>query len=60
MNATATRLGSSPLTIDWSGFTRVPAQASPSTPPIHQAWSMLKARFDSKEIGFYDAPIRNE
>jgi glucose-6-phosphate isomerase len=60
MTITAARLGSSPLTVDWSALTRVPpspGSRAPSTGDITQAWSALKARFQSGEIGFYDAPI---
>lgn len=55
---TASRLGSSPITIDWSNL------AKGSTEPIAAdtagAWAKLKDRFTKGEVGFYDSPISNE
>ena len=68
MTVTAARLGSSPLTFDWSHLAHISAGAPPkgaaeSLSPkerFEQAWSSLKARFQSKEVGFYDSPISAE
>lgn len=64
MNATAIRLGHSPLTMDWTHFAR--ASSAPQrgsvldVEAIGKAWSSLAARFQSGEVGFYDAPVKNE
>jgi len=69
MSVTATRLGSSPLTLDWTGFARVPASLSASgvavksipyrSEDFEASWKALKNRFVSREVGFYDAPIED-
>jgi glucose-6-phosphate isomerase len=67
MSVTATRLGSSPITLDWTGFARIPAGGStPNFKPIpyrsedfESAWRALKSRFVSREVGFYDAPTED-
>lgn len=54
---TASRLGSAPLTWDWSNLGRVePADLAASS----AAWEKLKSRFSAGEVGFYDAPINAE
>lgn len=57
MSVTAAKLGSSPLTIDWSNLSR---SNSPDAEAFGDAWKQLKARFESNEVGFYDAPTRND
>lgn len=64
---TAARLGSSPLMIDWTGLMSAPIGSTPygrhtQSDPVRvaEAWGRLKARFESGEIGFYDAPINTE
>lgn len=54
---TASRLGSAPLTWDWSNLGRVEPsdQAECSA-----AWEKLKSRFSAGEVGFYDAPVNPE
>jgi glucose-6-phosphate isomerase len=55
MAISASRLGSSPIALDWSGL------GSPHPDPqTESAWMRLKARFDSREIGFYNTPSDNE
>ncbi|MCC7440766.1 MAG: hypothetical protein IT285_03975 [Bdellovibrionales bacterium] len=63
MSSTAARIGSSPLTADWSALASVPAGRGPTArrPQMDaavaaEAWSRLKSRFVSGEVGFYDAP----
>ncbi|MGZ3707712.1 MAG: hypothetical protein ACXWPM_02630 [Bdellovibrionota bacterium] len=57
MAVTASRLGSSPLTFDWSNLAASP---SPDVEAIRAAWDQLKARFSSGEVGFYTAPVNEE
>jgi glucose-6-phosphate isomerase len=54
MTITAARLGSAPITVDWSGFSRI--HGTSTSGDITSAWARLKARFQSGEIGFYDTP----
>jgi glucose-6-phosphate isomerase len=56
MSVTAARLGSSPITLDWSNLSRAP---SPDVESFRQAWSKLHSRFDAGEIGFFNAPGDN-
>jgi len=56
MSITAARLGSSPLTLDWSGL----GPLSPEKSALESAWKKLYARFDSGEIGFFRAPTTEE
>jgi glucose-6-phosphate isomerase len=67
MTVTASRLGNSPLTMDWSGLAAVPAgtgtaarAAAPDREAFAEAWTQLKKRFDGGEVGFYHAPERDE
>ncbi len=55
---TASRLGTSPIVFDWTRLPGGPARES--SMDIAGAWSALKARFASGEIGFYDSPINAE
>ena len=68
MTISASRLGSAPITIDWSNFSSVPAGdpsirmpsgsgSLPDPQTLNAAWSTLKARFAAGEVGFYDSPI---
>jgi glucose-6-phosphate isomerase len=63
MGITAARLGSAPVTLDWSHLTDVTAGTrtyKPDAALYSETWSKLKSRFDQKEIGFFDAPVNNE
>jgi glucose-6-phosphate isomerase len=54
---TASRMGSAPLTWDWSNLGRV----EPADPmAASAAWEKLKSRFSAGEVGFYDAPVDTE
>lgn len=55
---TATRLGSAPLTLDWSNcFSDKGRTGSFDNGAAGAAWEKLKSRFSSKEVGFYNSPI---
>lgn len=63
MSITASRLGSAPLTIDWSNLaSTAPVGRSGALDPetLGQAWAALRTRFSSGEVGFFDAPIQPE
>jgi glucose-6-phosphate isomerase len=65
MSVTAARLGSAPITIDWSNLANVAAGSTvrhlgPDKEAFEEAWNKLKARFSSGEIGFFDTPIHPE
>jgi hypothetical protein len=71
MTITASRLGSAPITVDWSNFANVPVASGTRGRPqesfgegakeeCREAWTRLKTRFQTGEIGFYDAPINND
>jgi glucose-6-phosphate isomerase len=53
MSVTAARLGSAPLTLDWSHLGKSSAAGADSA----EAWTQLKGRFAKGEIGFYDTPL---
>lgn len=60
MSITAARLGSSPLMLDWSNLTRPAKSISGSAGGgaiFFDAWTKLKARIDSGEIGFYNSVV---
>ena len=57
MAVTAARLGKAPITMDWA---HVLYQQDPDRSQFAPAWEKLRSRFQSKEIGFYDAPTQNE
>jgi glucose-6-phosphate isomerase len=66
MTITASRLGSSPITVDWSNLLRVPAGSGTAARPFGpdseaflHAWGQLQNRFLQGEVGFYHAPIEN-
>ncbi len=56
---TAARIGSSPITLDWSGFSAASNGQSFTPSAIDLAWSRLRSRFESREIGYHDAPAEN-
>jgi glucose-6-phosphate isomerase len=56
MAVTAAKLGSAPLTLDWTHL----QGGEPDLPRMEDAWQKLKGRFASGEIGFYDAPTSDE
>lgn len=68
MTVTAARLGSAPLTLDWTNFIRIPtgAGAAHAANPdaeresLAEAWRKLHAYFDRGDVGFYRAPTDNE
>lgn len=67
MAVTAAKLGAAPLALDWSDLSRIPAGTGKTSRPVYpdaeaiqDAWKRLKTRFDSGEVGFYDAPLQDE
>lgn len=56
MTVTASRLGTAPLTFDWSNLA---TKAGIDPAPAAEAWEKLRVRFKD-EVGFYDAPVKNE
>lgn len=58
MSVTASKLGSAPLTLDWSHLLRV--SGTKDTEELTDAWKHLSQRFAAREVGFYDSPISNE
>ncbi len=63
MSITASRIGSAPITIDWTNFASVPSGSMLKNfdlGGVEEAWAEVRARFSSGEIGFYDAPINEE
>ena len=60
---TATRLGSSPLRIDWTGIASIPTPPGAATKPARspaEAWDHLRGLFSRDEVGFYHAASRDE
>jgi glucose-6-phosphate isomerase len=63
MSITASRLGSSPITLDWSNLVAVPGAGRPGPVDafaLQEAWGKLRGRFSTGEIGFYDTPVNAE
>lgn len=67
MSVTAARLGSAPITIDWSNLAHVPSgtgvtarRLGPDKEAFEETWTKLKGRFDAGEIGFYEIPVHPE
>lgn len=68
MTVTASRLGSSPIAMDWSNLVSVPvsSEISPSRTQssdpqtFADAWNKLKSRYSKGEVGFFDAPVNEE
>ena len=57
MAVTASRLGNSPITLDWTHILR---KYDPDTEQLKDAWGKLKARFNPSDVGFYDSPQQPE
>ena len=57
MAVTASRLGSAPITVDWS---HVLIKREPDAESLKEAWSKLKSRFHSGDVGFFDCPVNLE
>lgn len=67
MSITASRLGHSPITLDWSNLINVRASDGPTggttwagKPDVEacsHAWNQLKSRFAAGEVGFYETPV---
>ncbi len=57
MAVTASRLGSAPITVDWSGII---GKYAPDAEQLTEAWTKLKLRLHSRDAGFYDAPLQPE
>jgi glucose-6-phosphate isomerase len=57
MAVTASRLGSAPLTLDWS---QLKGKGDPDPELFKQAWAGVKERVSNGEVGFYDCPTRPE
>lgn len=64
MAVTAARLGSAPLALDWATLASIPAgtgpyahRYDPDEEAIDQAFAALKKRFESGEVGFFDAVV---
>lgn len=55
MSVTAARLGSSPVWIDWTNLPHI----SPDREKISKGWETLKNRFNSGEVGFFQAPSQD-
>jgi glucose-6-phosphate isomerase len=56
---TAAKLGSAPLTLDWTNLATVPQRGSGAGDPAG-AWSRLRARLTPADVAFYDAPTSAE
>jgi glucose-6-phosphate isomerase len=57
MAVTAARLGSAPITIDWTNILR---KYDPDAELLGETWASLKTRLNSTDVGFYDSPVNNE
>ena len=57
MAVTAARLGSAPITLDW---TQMLSRHTYDSESFIESWTRLKGRFQSGEVGFYDAPVNME
>jgi glucose-6-phosphate isomerase len=57
MASTAAKLGSAPLTLDWSGLAHGPGKMAWESPTAAEAWAQAKARFHAGDVGFYQTPI---
>lgn len=54
MSVTATRLGKSPLTLDWSYLPNHSLKPEPSQ--LSASWNTLKGKFETGEVGFFHCP----
>ncbi len=62
MTVTATKIGRSPLTIDWSNLDRIPGvegRVNADKEGFSASWNKLRAQFERREVAFYDAPVDN-
>src|SRR4051812_18638441 len=57
MAVTASRLGSAPITLDWSNILR---KHDPDGELFRETWERLKTRLNPLDVGFYDSPISPE
>lgn len=63
MAVTASRIGGSSLTLDWTNLALIPSGTTmprthePDPKELEAAWQAFKIRIDTREIGFYDAPV---
>jgi len=66
MAITASRIGKSPLTLNWSNLLvsdrLFNSDESLNLDPSHfsEVWQSLRNRFDTGEVGFFDCPTQNE
>lgn len=61
--ATAARIGASPLRIDWTGVASLPAQSGEVATPsrnVSEAWEYLRGQFARDEVGFYYSATRDD
>ena len=56
MTVTAARLGSAPITFDWSNLVNVSPNIAPDAAALGAAWAKLEARFKAGEVGFFYSP----
>lgn len=57
MAVTASRLGNSPITLDWTHILR---KHNPDPDLLKETWEKLRTRFNSQDVGFYDSPVNPE
>ncbi len=57
MAVTASRLGSAPITLDWSN---IPRKYEPDFQQLSEAWNQLKQRLNPSDVGFYNAPSNDD
>lgn len=62
MSLTALRIGKSSISLDWSASVSVDRSKlhGPGTADLEKAWAALTSRFKSGEVGFFDAPTKDE
>jgi len=67
MPVTASKIGSSPLTLDWTNLAQFPAGTGPGARPsepdqtlLEETWSKLKERLHPDDVGFFLAPAEND
>jgi glucose-6-phosphate isomerase len=57
MSVTAAKLGQSPVMLDWSNLLSV---GSADKAAFDSAWSKLRNRFETRDVGFYSTPVDEE
>ena len=57
MAVTASRLGHSPITLDWSNLFH---KYDPDQEELEESWNRLKKRLHPQDVGFYDSPVQAE